>query len=195
LAVALVLVLAAAGPAGAAPMKSGVYGEMLLAVGADGGVQGYYMDEREGGQFECEMYFAGPKAGAVKAWDFMNTEADGMLAAGPDDGDVTLTVKDFSDFGGCGMAGDPDIDTGDTFEMERATGWTGLEQIAVDRAYLRKAPGEAGAKGPYVIKGDVVGVLGMRAEWVRVEYVSPETSDRSVKGWIEASEAKGLAAP
>jgi hypothetical protein len=130
----------------------------------------------------------------VKAWDFENKSLAGTLE--PDDPDVDLSIpKAAENFGGCGMAPAPDDPNGTPLSQIRATSWTGLDQITAAKSYLHAAPDDGRQPRAYVVKGDVLGVLGTAPGWLHVEYVPPTNLTKSVKGWIAASEAAPLTAP
>jgi hypothetical protein len=198
----LVLVLLLAGTAWhsarAAGLHSGIYENLLLAVNADGLVQGVYAASNGQGVTEsCVIYFTGQAAGdaaiPVRTWDFEAKHLAGTLT--PDDPDVDLGVPNAASYGGCGMAPAPDGPHGTPFSLTRITGWTALEQIKAPKAYFHAAPADGQPSRVYVVKDDIVGVLGAQTGWLQVEYIPPADLSKSVKGWIAAGEAAPLSPP
>ncbi len=182
----------------AAALQSGIYENLLMAVNGDGAVQGAYRSSNGQGVVEtCVIYFIGTVNGdatiPIKSWNFENKVLPGTLA--PDEPDVDLSIPDSANYGGCGMAPAPNDPQGTPLSLIRGTGWTALEQIQAPKAFLHAGPADGKMPRAYVIKGDVVGLLGTENGWLHVEYVPPADLTKSVKGWIAGNEAKPLAPP
>ncbi len=179
-------------------LQSGVYENLLMAVNANGAVQGVYSSSNGQGIVEtCVIYFNGTANGEttipLKTWDFENKFLPGTLA--PDERDVDLSIPESANYGGCGMAPAPNDPQGTPLSLIRATGWTAIEQVQAPKAFLHAAPADGKMPRAYVIKGDIVGLLGTANGWLHVEYIPPADLTKSVKGWIASSEATALAPP
>jgi len=198
---AIAIILAASpfsNAVGATDLQSGIYENLLLAVNPNGAVQGVYRSSNGEGVVEtCVIYFTGTANGEstipLETWDFEKKFLPGTLA--PDDPDVDLSIPDSANYGGCGMSPAPNDPQGTPLSLIRATGWTAIEQISSPKAYLHTAPADSKTPRAYVIKGDVVGLLGMANGWLHVEYIPPSDLTKSVKGWIAADEAATLVPP
>jgi hypothetical protein len=197
--VSLGLLLGCAGVApAAAAASSGIYEQVLLAVGPDGAVQGRFLDTLGQSVTEtCTIFFSAAPGSdptiALKTWDSVRARGGGKLAASS--GSIMLTVKAYRQFAGCGMAGSPELAAGLSLDLTRATSWTALEQVSAPKAYLHGAPADGKQPRAYVVQGDVVGLLGTSEGWAHVEYVPPQDTTKSVVGWIRAGEAAPLAPP
>jgi hypothetical protein len=180
----------AAAPAAAA--TSGIYEQVLLAAGPDGGLRGQFVNiNGQSATEKCQIFFAAPAAGPATVWSPGVAPSTGALAVTGDN--VTLTVPTYRAFPGCGMAGDPTLATGEEFSLTRATGWIALDQVSARRAYLHAAPADRKMPRAYVVKGDVLGLLGTANGWLHVEYIPPLDTAKSIKGWIAPGEAAPLA--
>jgi hypothetical protein len=179
-------------------LHSGIYENLLMAVNVSGAVQGVYGSSNGQGVAEtCVIYFTGTANGEstipLKTWDFETKFLPGTLA--PDDPDVDLSIPDSANYGGCGMAPAPNDPQGTPLSLIRATDWLAHEQDQPAKAYLHAAPADGKTPRGYVIKGDIVGLLGTANGWLHVEYIPPADLTKSVKGWIAVSEATLLAPP
>ena len=177
---------------------SGVYEQLLLAITPNGTVQGLFNNTSGQGVTQtCKIFFAGAAVEGstipLKTWDAKGSKGSGSLNLNSQA--VTFSAKNYRQFAGCGMAGDPDLETGEEFELTRATAWTALERISAAKAYLHGAAGDAKQPRSYVVKGDIVGLLGTASGWLHVEYVLPTDTSKSVEGWIKAEEAESLSLP
>ncbi|MCS4248674.1 MULTISPECIES: hypothetical protein [unclassified Pseudomonas] len=186
-----VLSLCAAVPAfaGSAPLHSGKYEGLMLAVTPDHQVEGYYAETLgEGVTRGCAFYLQG-KPAALTTW--LDQAYPGKVAASSDG--VTLTVEQGRQHPGCINVLMPEIATGLELTQTANKKWIGLVTVSADKAYLLKNPGVKAAKRPYIVKNDVVGVLAFKDGWAQVEFINAD--DRSFTGWISGDQYRRLAAP
>jgi hypothetical protein len=186
-----VLSLCAAVPvlAGANELHSGRYEELMLAVTPEHQVEGYYSQEMgEGVTRSCTFYLQG-KPEALTTW--LDDAYPGSVSASSDG--VTLTVEQGRQHPGCISVLMPEIATGLELTQTASKQWIGLVTVAADKAYLLKEPGADTAKRPYIVKGDVVGVLAIKDGWAQVEFTNAK--DRSFKGWISEDQYTRVSAP
>ena len=186
-----VLSLCAVAPAfaGTPALHSGKYEGLMLAVTPDHQVEGFYAEELgEGVTRSCSFYLQG-QPGALTTW---HDEAYPGSVAPSSDG-VTLTVEQGRQHPGCMNVLMPEIATGLELTQTASKNWIGLVTVAADKAYLQKTPGAKAAKRPYIVKGDVVGVLAVKDGWTQVEFINAQ--DRSFSGWISQDQYSRLAPP
>lgn len=175
--------------AGSAPLHSGKYEGLMLAVTPDRQVEGYYSETMgEGVTRSCAFYLQG-KPGALTTW--LDQAYPGKVVASSDG--VTLTVEQGRQHPGCINVLMPEIATGLDLTQTANKKWIGLVTVSADKAYLLKNPGVKAAKRPYIVKNDVVGVLAFKDGWAQVEFINAD--DRSFTGWISGDQYRRLAAP
>lgn len=186
-----VLSLCAVAPAfaGTPALHSGKYEGLMLAVTPDHQVEGFYAEELgEGVTRSCAFYLQG-QPGALTTW--YDEAYPGSVA--PSSDGVTLTVEQGRQHPGCMNVLMPEIATGLELTRTASKNWIGLATVAADKAYLQKTPGAKAAKRPYIVKGDVVGVLAVKDGWAQVEFINAQ--DRSFSGWISQDQYSRLAPP
>lgn len=182
-----------ASPADAAPITSGRYEQLNLAVAPNGDFTGVYTDEQgQGVVKKCTFAVAGRIAangqGNVTAWSAGDPAKRGRIAARGET--VTLSIPGAQDFPGCGMVIPPQIEDGLSYSKTASTRWTSMRAIVAPRAPLHVAAAGAATRG-YVVRGDVVGVRAQQGSRLGVDYVT--TTGRVVSGWVAASQTAPLA--
>ena len=179
--------LTLAASAQAAPLRSGLYEGLMLAVDEGGAVSGSFAQ-----QGSCTFQIAGrasPKGTAVVR-TLGNTPAlEGRLSAGADS--VSLALPGGQQLPGCGNVLPPLVDKGLELDLTQKGTWTRLVSVATEKTPLRKTPADAGRA--YVVRGDVLGVVSERADLLEVAFVNGQ--GRVVRGWIATKDAKVLGAP
>ncbi|WP_288375303.1 hypothetical protein [uncultured Pseudomonas sp.] len=190
----VLLGLSASVHAGAAALKAGQYDALMLAVTPDRQVEGYYSEALgEGVTRHCTFYLKGQISGdgavALATWE--DQTFPGSLAATGDG--VTLTVARGREHPGCVSVLMPEIATGLELSRYAEKPWIALLTVTADKAYLRKQAGSSASKRPYIVKGDVVGVLAFKDGWAKVEFINQD--DRSFTGWISQGQYSRLVAP
>ena len=188
------LVQAFAAPSFAANLEAGRYDALMLAVTPDRQVEGYYSETLgEGVTRHCTFYLKGQISGdgavALATWE--DQTFPGSLAATGDG--VTLTVARGREHPGCVSVLMPEIATGLELSRYAEKPWIALLTVTADKAYLRKQAGSSASKRPYIVKGDVVGVLAFKDGWAKVEFINQD--DRSFTGWISQDQYRRLVAP
>ncbi len=186
-----VLSLCAIAPAfaGETALHSGKYEGLMLAVTPEHQVEGYYAEALgEGVTRSCAFYLQG-KPEALTTW--LDEAYPGSVAASSDG--VTLTVEKGRQHPGCLSVLMPEIATGLELTQTANTQWIGLVTVSADKAYLLKEPGADAANRPYIVKGDVVGVLAFKDGWAHVEFTNAK--DHTSTGWISQDEYSRLSAP
>ncbi|WP_380784913.1 hypothetical protein [Sphingomonas sp. R86521] len=190
------LTMVATGCAQAAPLRSGLYEEMVLSVDASGRLVGrYFMEQGEGVVKRCDFTFVGQVRGGEAAVRVLETAAGpvrhpvGRVTATADG--VTLRLPKAGNLPGCGLVIGPMVEEPGGMPLSRtgAGGWTGLAQVRSPRVALRATPDAAPARA-YVVRGDVVGVVERRGRYVHILYPS-ERRKRS-EGWVAATDLQPL---
>lgn len=178
-------------PANAAPLRSGLYEGLILAVAPDGRVSGWYREEQgEGVTKTCQFTLtgrAGANGAAVTARGG-GTVLQGRLAATAS-GDVMLTLPHARDLPGCGLVLMPEVDRGLELDRTGVGGWSALVRVKAPRVSLRpQANGPVGRS--YVVRGDVLGVTARRAGQVQLVY--PSARPNPSRGWVDAGTVEAL---
>jgi hypothetical protein len=192
--VALVTWPAIAADAASSGFHSGIYEGLLLAAAPDGTIQGSYREQQgEGVTKTCSFRLIGHQDGnlaiTIETWN--TTRFPGTLA--PTNDGVKLAVPKGREHPGCGLVLLPSIASGIDLSAIRRTAWVQLEEITHQRAVLYSTPAEQKGRHPYLVKGDVVGLLDRKEGWLHVEYMNANLG--STIGWIHANEAEPLHPP
>ncbi|MFJ4153500.1 hypothetical protein ACIPZF_01645 [Pseudomonas sp. NPDC089752] len=177
--------------AGNAAPKAGQYEALMLAVTPDRKVEGFYSEELgEGVSRRCAFYLQGQlnDAERTQVTTWRREAYPGSIAITSDS--ISLTVPRGQEHPGCMSVLGPMISTGLTLSRIASKPWIGLVTVSADKAYLQKTRSGQAGNGPYIIKGDVVGVLAYEAGWAKVEF--PGTDDRSHIGWIRQDQYSRL---
>lgn len=173
----------------AAGLHSGQYEQLMLAVTPDHQVEGFYAEERgEGNTFSCAFYLQG-KPEAVSTW--LDEVYPGSVKPSADG--VTLTVEQGQQHPGCMNVLMPEIATGLDLTQTASKNWIGLVTVSADKALLQKTPDGKATKGPYIVKGDVVGVLAYKNGAAQVEFTNAK--DRTFTGWISQDQYSRVSVP
>ena len=180
----------------AAAVVPGQYQSLMVAVAPNGQVVARLFEQRgTGPYFSCEVLFAGrPLAdGRVIGVSWADGEKPHRATLTPTGAGVTLSAPGSSDYPGCGMTMGIELD--DPLELARtAQGrWTGLLRILPRRSVLRPTPSAKPPLRPYVVAGDVVGLLSRRPGWVEVDVVSD--AGKRTKGWLPEREVGTITPP
>ncbi len=175
--------------AGSAALHSGKYEGLMLAVTPANQVEGFYSEAMgEGVSRRCTFYLQGTPE-ALTTW--LDAAYPGSVAVSSDG--VVLTVEQGRQHPGCINVLMPEIATGLDLTRTASKKWIGLVTVSADKAYLLKTPGAKAVKRPYIVKGDVVGVLAFKDGWAQVEFIN--ANDRSFTGWISQGQYARLVAP
>lgn len=187
----LLLAFAIALPcAAAAPVRSGDYDGLLVAVGPQGRLTVYFESSTGSGQFSCVFFGAGLVTGGkhtVDTWypaDRPGEVIRGVLedsAVGAKPG-VRLTLEE--EHGGCAnvqrFASEPA-----SFALTEPGGWIAIGVVASARAYFRDDPSGPPRKA-FVVAGNPLRIYEERGGWVRAEYVG--ATGKRTQGWLRQSE-------
>lgn len=179
--------------------RSGVYESLTLAVSGRE-VFGVFAEARgadgPGGapQFACIFLLRGTIEGSrAKFESWFPSEAErisGVLDFSAEGAGVTLAEN----HGGClnttgTMVGEP-------YRLSRsadvrAEGWVGVALVTTRRAELRREPGPAQKRAPYLVENDPVVILERKDGWVRALYLGGKSP---TNGWL-AGEDLAVVAP
>ena len=172
-----------------AALHSGQYEALMLAVTPEHQVEGFYAQAMgDGVTRSCKFYLQG-RPEALTTW--LDNTYPGSVA--PSSDGVTLTVEQGRQHPGCMSVLMPEIATGLALSQTASKEWIGLVTVSSDKAPLLATPGASAAKRPYIVKGDVVGVLAFKDGWAQVEFTHAE--DRAFIGWISQDQYARFAAP
>ena len=175
-------------------LHSGKYESLMLAISPDDRVDGYF-SEQSGDAFHCSFYLKGKigPAGLIQVQTWADSQP---LRPGVIDltgGSVTLVIPGAREYAGCANVLMPEIETGIEYTQTRKADWIGLVTISAEKALLQATPEAKAKHKAYVVKGDVVGILGYQDGWAQVEFISDQ--DRSFKGWINQAQYRAIEAP
>ena len=180
----------------AAAVLPGQYEDLMVAVAPDGQVIGRLFEQRgTGPHFSCEVLFAGrPRPdGSVVGASWADGEKPHRATLTPQGTGVTLSAPGASSYPGCGMTMGAELDDPLDLTKTARARWLALLRILPRRAVLRPAPSAKAPPRPYVVEGDVVGMLSRRPGWVEVEVVSD--AGKRIKGWLPTREASPIEPP
>lgn len=176
---------------GIGSLQPGYYEGLMLAVDPGGHVTGYFREDQGRGVVKsCAFFLAGQRRGEraeVATWSNAGLPGE-IVATGVG---VMLTLPRGREHAGCGLVLPPSVDTGLPLDKVSDAGWQELRRIAVERARLHPAPDGRPGRA-FVVRGDVVGVLDRRGDWLQVEY---RGAKRSTRGWIRSADAARLQPP
>lgn len=175
-------------------LHSGKYEQLMLAVTPEHQIEGFYAEERgDGPTFSCAFYLQGKvgsgKDVSVSTW--LDEVYPGTVKPSADG--VTLTVEQGQQHPGCMNVLMPEIATGLELTQTASKKWIGLVTVSADKAWLQKTPGAKDTRGPYIVKGDVVGVLAFKNGAAQVEFINARS--RSFTGWISQEQYARLSVP
>lgn len=174
-------------------LKSGVYEGLNLAISKEGVVTGYF-NEKQGEVVEkgCSFYLQGTyAAGQVSFISWRTAKLPGTMKVQSDE--ITLQIPQGRNHPGCMSVLLPQIDQGLSLDLTSSANWEELRVVALDRASFYKEPDETKKMKAYLVKGNVVGVLGAKKkDWLSVEYI---TDKGKVSGWMPETSLAKLVAP
>ncbi|MEW4947440.1 MULTISPECIES: hypothetical protein [Pseudomonas] len=177
--------------AGNVALTPGQYEGLMVAITPDHKVEGYFSEELgEGVSRRCAFYLQGQldDASPMRVTTWSHQAFPGSVAATADG--IELRVPKGQEHPGCGSVLGPMISTGLALSRTASKHWIGLATVSAERAYLQKNRGEDGSRGPYIIKGDVVGLLAYQPGWAHVEFTGDD--ERSHIGWIRQDQINPL---
>lgn len=172
--------------------ESGVFEGLMLAVDEQGLVTGYYQeDQGEGVTKRCSFFLSGQAgAGTIPILTWRNEVFPGTLQAA--DRSVRLQIERGREHPGCAAVLLPQIASGIGLDRVAEARWTALRRIASYRSHFHSEPQQANRLRAFVVRGDVVGVLAERGDWLQVEYLGPKAR---TSGWIRARDTAKPAPP
>lgn len=172
-------------------LRSGQYEQLLLAVTPDGYVEGHYYDEMPGAtRITCSFSMSGP-VDAMGHATLATRVPMGFAGKLQADGDgVAFSVESATEIPGCGMLLPPEINTGLALSLIEPKQWIGMARVEDPRAYLYQTPQEQAAHSRYLVRADVVGILGCKDSWCEVEFISK--AGASHIGWLKEQHLTNL---
>ncbi|MES3153478.1 hypothetical protein [Sphingomonas faeni] len=174
--------------AAAAPVRSGFYEGLVLAVSPTGRVVGHFnMEQGEGVVKRCIFDFAGQMRGNQAIIHSAGSpRLTGRITATSAD-EISFSMAHVKDLPGCGLVLPPEAETagGTELDLIKPGAWTDLATVKSARVAFKATPGGAGGRA-YMVKGDVVGILGRQGNQVKVVY--PSERDTWAQGWVAAAD-------
>lgn len=172
-------------------LRSGVYEGLMLAVDAQGAINGYFREGQGSGVTKtCSFYLSGREKGDGANVVTRSAEAfPGTLKAA--DQGVILQIANGRDHPGCASVLPPLISEGMLLDLDARADWTSLRRVIAKKSYLFQKPNARKGRS-YLVMGDVVGVLAKSRDWLSVEYPG---EGKRVRGWIPAGDTAELMAP
>ena len=176
----------------------------MLAVD-HGEVVGFFNVERgEGVTFRCSFFLKGKEVKGqadIVTWSGQRIRKDGDIYFFPgllkneNKGDIYLKIEQGSgEHPGCGMAIGPQVgEEGLPLSRNYEAKWATLRMVKNDRAALFSQSALDKKTKSYFIRGDVLGVLSVKDEWLHIEF--PRPGKKSIKGWVRSVDVEDLQAP
>jgi hypothetical protein len=132
----------------------------------------------------CAVLFIGKTDGTgVARVDFYNSQDIKLVTTGDvvfEADKVTLTAKS-----GEGYCNDIlNLTEGLEMDFTRRRPYIGCRAVNAERVYLYSLPVDSGKTKMYLLKGDMIMILGVKADWVKIEYIGKKI----IEGWIRKSE-------
>lgn len=169
-------------------LRSGVYEGLMLAVDAQGAVNGYFREGQGSGVTKtCAFYLSGRKKGDQANVVTRSVEAFPGILKAADQG-VILQIANGRDHPGCASVLPPLISEGMLLDLDARADWTSLRRVIAKKSYLFQKPNARKGRS-YLVMGDVVGVLAKSRNWLSVEYAH---NGKRVRGWIPTSDTAEL---
>ena len=172
--------------------ESGIFEGLMLAVDKNLNLTGYYREvQGEGVTKRCSFYIAGKASSSeigIVTWN--QKVIPGTLTA--EAAGLKIKIEKGREHSGCGLVLLPTISTGMSLDEIEKPNWLELQRITSDRAYFFADHMGIKKLKPYVINGDVVGVLSRRGDFLEVEFLAKK---RKIRGWIKSSDAENLIPP
>jgi len=173
-------------------LKSGIYEGLMLAVDAQGDVTGYFREAQGSGVTKtCSFFLSGREKGGQADVVTWSLEAFPGSLKPADDG-VILRVENGRDHPGCASVLPPLISDGMLLDLDSRADWTSLRRVTAKRSYLLKKPNDRRGARAYLVRGDIVGVLGRSGDWLHVEYAKER---RRTGGWMRAADTAEIKPP
>lgn len=108
-------------------------------------------------------------------------------------GRVILKIKLGREHPGCGLVLSTEISEGIELTRTTPTQWISLKLVKNARAPLFSGPSIEKKTKAYFIRNDVLGVLSVNGEWIKVEF--PREGKKMIKGWVRSSDVEDLQPP
>ena len=171
----------------------GMYEGLMLAVDQEGGLLGFYRESQgEGVVKTCSFFLKGKNVGGQASVATWNIQVfPGLLRT--DGKDINLKIEQGREHPGCGLVLLPEITKGIVLERTSEAQWGSLKIVKNDRAPLFSEPSLDKKTKSYFIKRDVLGVVTVNGEWVKVEF--PRDGKAAIKGWVRSSDMQDLLPP
>ena len=173
----------------------GIYEFLLLAVDHEGEVLGFYRESQgEGVVKTCSFFLKGKDIGGqAKIVTWSDQLFPGLLTNEGRD-DVNLKIVQGLEHPGCGLVLMPKIaEEGLALSRITETKWESLKRVKNSRTTLFSEPSPSKQTKSYFIKNDVLGVVSVNGEWMKVEF--PREGKASIKGWVRSNDMQDLLPP
>ncbi len=159
-----------------------VFENLVLSI-ENSQVKGYYYSSRGWPElkFTCLFLIKGKlkndKRYEITAfWVFDDTKINGEI----DFADNAVWIKLDEDPPGCGNVEPFSFTEGVTFEETEKGDWLGVGVVIKEKTYLYKFPKQRSKTKKYLIQNNLVHVLDMRNEWIKVEF----RGEKPTRGWL-----------
>ena len=184
---------------------SGEYDQLLLAVGANGELTGYYNDSTGAGQFTCIFYIRGKlqnDAAEITTW--FPAEKDvirGKLEFVEENGKPGVNIKLAEEPGGCwNVNSEFDDAEGSTLGLNEPREWNAIRVVKADKARFYDQPNNNSKRAAYLVTGDAVGVFKTQNDWAEAEFVNhcadKECNQTKItRGWLKETDFFSSAPP
>lgn len=192
------LALLLAGAAAGQVVVSGEYEDLLLAVGKDGVLTGYFHqgtgDDGKGNpRFTCTFFIRGSSEDGgryeLRTWHpaFPDEVISGELTFSDADGRKAVNLRLHGEHGGCwNVAPVLKEDDGVDFELTKTGDWQSLRMVSANRAYFHTSADAKTRGRGYVVKNDVVRAVRMSGDWVEAVFIGKD--GKTSRGWLQAKD-------
>jgi len=132
----------------------------------------------------CAVLFIGKISGSGTARvDFYNSPDIKLVTTGDvvfDAEKITLTAKS-----GEGYCNDIlNLTEGLEMDFAKRRPYIGCRAVNEERVYLYSSPVDSAKTKMYLLKGDMIVIVGIKADWVKIQYIGKKIID----GWIRKSQ-------
>jgi hypothetical protein len=173
----------------AAAIQAGQYEGLLIAVGPDGRVSGFYREQQGDSPTKTCQFFLSGRDDTVENLPVLTWEKQvlpGTLT--PHANSVTLAIPHGSNHPGCALVLPPLIETGLDLTLTDPAPIQQLVRIEASRVPLRTKPSETAPRSDNLSTGAVAGVLGRSGPWLHVQYRNDQGKTKN--GWIKADQTR-----
>ncbi|TFV95237.1 hypothetical protein E4K72_18005 [Oxalobacteraceae bacterium OM1] len=178
-----------------ASAQSGIYESLLIGVDHRTGAITAAYHEVSGGNggplFSCIFGLKGKVNDSIFTVGFPGQpeRSTGVVRFSEHEAKHTVFIRLKDSQPGCTQATPVDFLGGDHFEQSQKKNWHAVSIVVKQRTYFHDAPDAKRRRKSYLVYGDCVGILEIRGEWKKVEFLS---GNRAVIGWVNGPDVQSI---